>query len=442
MNSVALNGLGWDFYRTQIAAFLNAIGARCGQFAIAWWVLGKTGDPVAFSSFVAVATLADVLSRPLFGWLGDQYHRQRLLACCYGTSAAMTLILAMLSTLDVYQPLLIGLCLAVSGVSIGIRDPLQMSLTSSLVTPERLSDAVRLRSIVGSSSALMGPLAAGILLGPLGVLGTLWLNTLAGLAALVLVLWVRMPARAFTRDLQQAPYLVQWYQRTREGFSALYKVKPEWSLSVLAFIVNFSLYPLFAVLFPILINRYFPSDLWLIAVTEGAFAVGLLTGSLAWVARANRRWGRSHVVFAGFLLVGLTISGCGAFTHLFNLHPGWFASVTVPLLFIGGIGLVMVTVNTSTVRMLATPDNFRNRIGSATSFVSGMIIPFGTLFGGAFAGMFGVSYAMVILGVIIILATIPYMFSAELVRVLAMSDNQIKNVYKDFYPDAFPDGRW
>jgi DHA3 family macrolide efflux protein-like MFS transporter len=439
MNSSSLNGLGRDFYRIQIAALLNAIGTRCGQFAIAWWVLGKTGNPIAFSTFVAISTLADVLSRAVFGWLGDQYDRQRLLLCCYVTSAVMTLVLTTLSTLDIYQPLLIGLCLAVSGVSIGIREPLQMSLTPALVPPERLSDAVRLRSIVGSSSALMGPLAAGILLGPLGVLGTLWLNTLAGLAALALIVCVRAPVRSFSPGSGQASYFAHWYQRTREGFNALYLVKPEWNLSVLAFIVNFSLYPLFAVLFPVLINRYFPKDLWLIALTEGAFALGLLVGSLTWVARANQRWGRPYVVFAGFLLVGLAMFGSGIFTHFFHIHPWWFASVTVPLLFIGGIGLVMVTVNTSTVRMLATPDNYRNRIGSATSFVSGMVIPFGTLIGGAFAGMLGVSYAMAILGAIVILAAVPCMFNTALVRVLGMSDDQIKNIYKDIYPDAFPD---
>lgn len=106
-----------------------------------------------------------------------------------------------------------------------------------------------------------------------------------------------------------------------------------------------------------------------------AFAIGLLLGSLLLVKRANRRWGRAVVVFAGFLLLGASMSGCGLLTHFFELQPGWFACLTLPLLLIGGTGLVMVTVNTSTVRMLATPDHYRNRIGAATSFISGMVIP-------------------------------------------------------------------
>ncbi|MBC3258734.1 MFS transporter [Pseudomonas paralactis] len=439
MSNPSLGGLGRDFYLIQLAAFLNAVGTRCGQFAIAWWVLGKTADPVAFAGFVAVATLADVLARAVFGWLGDQYDRHRLLVGCYAISATMTLVLAGLGTLDFYLPWLIAGCLAISGVAIGIRDPIQMSLTPMLVATHRVSDAVRLRSIVGSSSALMGPLAAGILLGPLGVLGTLWLNSVAVLVALALIVLVRAPAAGPKPGARQLSYLATWYTRTREGFTALYRVKPEWNLSLLAFIVNFSLYPLFAVLFPVLINGYFPQDLWLIAVTEGAFAVGLLAGSLFLVRRANERWGRPGVVFGGFLLVGLAMVGCGLFSQFFHARPGWFAGVTVPLLFIAGIGLVMVTVNTSTVRMLATPDNYRNRIGSATSFVSGMVIPFGALVGGAFAETLGVGYAMATLGLLIVLAALPCMFSAVLVRVLGMGDEQIKNIYKDFYPDAFPD---
>ena len=440
MSIPSLGGLGRDFYLIQLAAFLNAVGTRCGQFAIAWWVLGKTADPVAFAGYVAVATLADVLARAVFGWLGDQYDRHRLLVGCYIISATITLILACLGTLDLYLPWVIGGCLAISGVTIGIRDPIQMSLTPTLVAAHRISDAVRLRSIVGSSSALMGPLAAGILLGPLGVLGTLWLNSLAVMVALALIVLVRAPAASHSPGTtRHMSYLATWYTRTREGFTALYRVKPEWNLSLLAFIVNFSLYPLFAVLFPVLINRYFSQDLWLIAVTEGAFALGLLAGSLLIVKRANERCGRPYVVFGGFLLVGLAMSGCGLFSQFFHVEPGWFAGVTVPLLFMAGIGLVMVTVNTSTVRMLATPDNYRNRIGSATSFVSGMVIPFGALVGGAFSETLGVGYAMAALGLLIILASLPCMFSGVLVRVLSMRDEQIKNIYKDFYPDAFPD---
>jgi MFS family permease len=439
MHKTSVSGLSRDFYQVQIAAFLNSVGTRCGHFAIAWWVLGKTGSPMAFSTFVAIGTLTDVLSRALCGWLGDQYERQRLLVWCYATSAMVTLVLATLSALDLYLPLLIGLCLGLSGISIGIRDPLQLSVAPALVPPERLGDALRLRSIVGSSSALMGPLAAGILLGPLGVMGTLYLNAFAGLVAWALIAKLRVPTSALGPRCRQVSYLMDWCQRTRQGFTALYRVKPEWRLSLLGFAVNFSLYPLFAVLFPVLINHYFSDDLWLIAVTEGAFALGLLVGSMALVARANHRWGRPRVVFAGFLSVGFAMVVCGACAQVFLDHPWKFASVTVPLLLMGGVGLVMVTVNTSTVRMLATPDNYRNRISSAASFVSGMVIPFGTVVGGLFTGIFGVSHAMVVLGAIIVLATVSSMFSTDLMQVLGMNDDQMRDVYRVIYPEAFPD---
>ncbi|POA55145.1 MULTISPECIES: hypothetical protein [unclassified Pseudomonas] len=75
-----VRGLVRSFYLLQLAALLNAVGARCGQLAIAWWILHKTGDALLFSASVAIATFADVLSRALCGWLGDEYDRQRLLA--------------------------------------------------------------------------------------------------------------------------------------------------------------------------------------------------------------------------------------------------------------------------------------------------------------------------------------------------------------------------
>lgn len=49
MTVSSFSGLGRSFYLLQLAALLNAVGARCGQLAIAWWVLDKTGDPLLFS---------------------------------------------------------------------------------------------------------------------------------------------------------------------------------------------------------------------------------------------------------------------------------------------------------------------------------------------------------------------------------------------------------
>lgn len=282
MTASSFSGLGRSFYLLQLAALLNAVGARCGQLAIAWWVLDKTGDPLLFSAFVAIATFADVLSRALCGWLGDEYDRQRLLVGCYAVSTAVTLVLAGLGTLDLYQPLAIGICLAISGISIGIREPVQMSLVPGLVAAERITDAVRLRSLVGASSALIGPLAAGILLGPLGVLGTLWLNAVAVILALILTALVRSPVSPRNADGPRPRDLATWYWRTRAGFTALYRIKPEWHLSLLAFIVNFALYPWFAVLLPVLINRHYPKAAWLLAVTEGPLPLGCCWAACYW----------------------------------------------------------------------------------------------------------------------------------------------------------------
>ncbi|MNP47796.1 hypothetical protein D3C76_1418710 [compost metagenome] len=149
--------------------------------------------------------------------------------------------------------------------------------------------------------------------------------------------------------------------------------------------------------------------------------------------------GRPKVVFSGFFLVGFSMCACGVATYFAHDKPFWFTAVTVPLLFAGGTGLVMITINTSTVRILATPDNYRNRVGSATSFISGMMIPFGALVGGAFSALLGVGSAIALLGLLIIIAAIPCMFSVVLVRVLAMNDEQIKDAYRRFYPEAFPD---
>ncbi|MEY2233073.1 MFS transporter [Streptomyces sp. BF23-19] len=432
------SGKGFEraFYIAQTASFTNSVGTRCGQLAIAWWILSASGSPALFAAFSALGTAAEVLSRGIFGWFGDRFPPERIIKLCYSIDFFTIGTLVVLHTAHIYQPYMLAVCLLVLGICNGIREPLQNTLIKNLVPEEQIVDAIRRRSGVKSSSSLVGPVVGGILLALFNIGGSLVVNFLAVTASVVSMWFVATRPTARAHSIPGA-FIRSWYNGTKSGFVALAKVKSEFHLSLIVFGVNLSLYPMFAVLIPSLVNQHFPRFPWLIGVLEGAFAVGLLVGSFGAVGRVTDFLGRRLAVFVGFALSGTAMIATGIIGTVASGNVAAVISSTPAFLVAGGIGLTMVTINTGTVRMLASPGEMRNRIGSSVAFLSGMAVPLGTLLGGFLAGAIGGEFAMTILGFNILAVSFVASKSKDLRNILGMPDAELPGAYQRIYPSAF-----
>ncbi|MGW4438079.1 MFS transporter [Streptomyces sp. NPDC004596] len=431
--------LGRAFYAVQSAALLNGVGTRCGQLAVAWWSLSETGSTATFAAFVAAGTGAEIAARGLLGWLGDTYRPDRLIAWCYLTSFLLVAVLASLYLGHRYHPAVLVVGLTGIGICNGIREPLQSTVVRALVPVAMVETAMRRRSTVMALSSVLGPIVASLLLGSCGTGATLVINTAAVFCSFVLMRLV--PATSDEpRPVQRPEHpLRTWFRSTRDGFRAAYRIRCEFQLALLALAVNLGLYPVFAVLVPALTHRAFPHDTWLIGVAEGAFGVGLFVGSTRLVSRLSRCSGtRFSSVMTGFALTGTSILGSGGAATAFTRRPTELAAALAVCFFVGGMGLIMITVNTSTVRVLATPAVMRNRITSTVAFISGLAIPIGNVLGGVLAQHLGEDGALATLGLIILGATCLSLFSRDLRHVLTLPDDSVQDAYSRLYPHAFP----
>ncbi|WP_186647890.1 MFS transporter [Fluviispira vulneris] len=432
-----LASLGRDFYLMQTSAILNGIGARCGQFAVAWWILDKTGSETTFAFFVSIGVLVEVIAKALFGWLGDSFSRQKIISYCYVLSSVASIVLTFLSLKGIYNPFIISACLVGLGLAIGIRVPLQSSITPLLVPAERLNDAIQVRSFVLSSSSFLGPIIAGILLGPLGYANLLILNTFAVILSLILVIMIKTQESSPDKLLQGQNFLLNWFYKTRAGYNAVFQIKSEFYLAIIALTINFSLFPFFFILLPSLIFTGYPKSTWLIAILEGSFSIGLIFGSLGIVNNINKIMGRFKSIFLGILLIALSIVSTGLSAKLFVQSEYGFAILVAPWLFAGGIGLSLLEINSSLVRSLATPDSYRNRVMSTVAFMSGLMMPFGTLIGGFFSKNIGINFSMISLGALIGICAFFVLLNKELLKVFSLKESEMPDAYLRLYPKAF-----
>ena len=111
--------------KIQFSFLLVVLGGRCNQLAVAWWALQETGSAVAFANMIACSIAAEVLARPLLGWLGDKYNKILILRLASLTSVLSALWMVFLSATQLFNPWSVGALMLVSSAVAGVRDPLQ-----------------------------------------------------------------------------------------------------------------------------------------------------------------------------------------------------------------------------------------------------------------------------------------------------------------------------
>ncbi|MFD5860615.1 hypothetical protein [Streptomyces chartreusis] len=114
---------------------------------------------------------------------------------------------------------------------------------------------------------------------------------------------------------------------------------------------------------PVLVAQRYPEQTWVLSIVESAFAVGLFVGSAVLVGLSDRLFGRRRTVLAGFAVLGAGFVGTGLLAMAVGFGDALvFTAASALLLALPGAGLCMITTNTGTVRLLATPSSHRNRM--------------------------------------------------------------------------------
>ncbi|MDY7546788.1 MFS transporter [Glaciimonas sp. CA11.2] len=422
----------WRLWRFQWSFFLLTVGARCNQLAIAWWALKETGSVSFFSIIIACTIGAEVLAKPLLGWTGDRYPKMKIVRVCNVLSMTGAAGLLILSFLDHFSAILVTMAMMVLGVAVGIRDPIQSSIIPQLASPGRASAAFNQKALLSSIAMLLGPAIAGLLVSTFGVVQALSIDLIIIVAALIMICKFNVDESATTRrtiaDVDKVPFITPWHVLISSGFKVVFKVKMEFYLALLAMMINLVLFPFFAVIVPFYVQETVHLPAWYIGLLDCSFGIGILLASRIMARLARQRLFRDHLIMAGFGLLGLNLLAVG-----FS-----FAPFVLPIFFIlGGMGLIFINVNTSMVRTLATPAEFRNRMAATVSFFSSLAIPIGSLIMGFAISNYGVEATSKITGMAILVLMFGVAIIPNIRLFMRMSEDELDEAYSRIYPAAF-----
>ena len=391
-------GLRHGEFRWLFSGLVAAnLGIWMQEFALGWLVVQlavRDGNPALAGFYLGLRSLAGAvpaLALGLFaGVYADRTDRRQLLIMTRVASAIVAVVLAILVITDHVNIVIVMLLSAAATAAFAFDMPGRHAILPSVVPARDLFSAVGLMRASMQAAHAIGPLIAGVLIVPIGIGGVLLAKAALVLASIGAMLPMRpRPAHAGARDLGVLASL-------REGVAHMRRDELiRWCVILQ---VAFALFAqAFMALLPAVAVETLRVGATELSWLVGAVGAGALAGAflIASVARVERR---GRLMLAAFLGIGAALVLLGVQREL--------AGAVIVLVALGVLQQVFLGSLTVTMQ-LAAPDRLRGRVMGIQSVVFMGCGPLGVLAIGSLGTFIGVSNAILIGGLaVVIVATI------------------------------------
>lgn len=340
-------------------------------------VLSLTDSGVALG-FLAAAQFGPVLLLgPWAGLVADRSDKRRLLLIVQSVAMLQSFALAALAFSGeppvgaIYAVALIG------GITMAFDNPARRSFVVEMVPQDDVTNAVSLNSALMTSSRVIGPALAGLLITTVGF-GWAFLGDGLSYVAVLAALWMMR-----TPELRPAPVTPRARGQVREGLRYARSVPDLWVPLLMMAVVGTLAFN-FQVVFPLYVRRDLGGDDRAFTLLFSVVSVGALIGALASAHRKSvtiKTVAWSSVVF-------------GAALAIMSVVPDMAFAYPVGVLV--GLGsIAFLTASTAIVQLRADP-SMRGRVLALQAMVFLGSTPIGGPIVGWISEHAGARYAVAI----------------------------------------------
>jgi MFS family permease len=362
---------------------ISLVGTWMQQVAQGWLVLQLTHDPL-WLGLVSLAQFGPVIIFGLFGGvIADQLPKRKTLIATQTTAMLLAFALFALTATHVVQVWHVMVLGAMLGISNAFDMPARQSFAVEMVGRDDVANAVGLNSALFNASRILGPAAAGLLIGATDISIAFLINGISFIAVIVSYLAMRdselRPMPAIVRPRTWAAVI----ENLAEGARYVRQTP-----LVLLSVAIVGLVATFGMNFQVLVPPLADSILHVGASGYGflmaASGVGSTIAAL-WVA-FTRRPSPSVIVFGAIAL--------GLGTIVLAVSTSFALSLLA--MSIAGAGGIAMAVTANTTIQLSVPDELRGRVMSVYTTVFAGSVPAGGLLMGAIASAWGVPLSLLI----------------------------------------------
>ncbi len=331
-----------DFRFLWLAGGADNSGRWMEAVVMALLMLDLGGSALQVALLFAFRWTPMLLFALVSGMAADRANRRLVMIVARGVSVAVTAILLVLVASNGARPEHLFVASLLLGWLYVLEFPSRRSFIYELVGSRELVGAMSLETITTTIGRLLGPLAAGVIVGQAGF--TTAFATLLGLYSLafvfVLLVRTRLPPRA------SGPFALM--ETARTGFRYAFR-NPVVRAVLMGTIIFNALAFSVESLFPVVATEHLEVGPELTGVLISAQSFGTLGAALAIGLVPNLRY-HGRVFCFGMAIQLVSLIG-------FALSP-WY-SVSFMLLLVSGLGAAGFSTMQSTIIMLSSPPEIR-----------------------------------------------------------------------------------
>lgn len=363
---------------------LSLIGTWMQQIAMSWLVYRLTGSATLLGVVGFATQIPTFLLAPIAGVLADRWNKHRLMLGAQALAMLQAVVLTVLvlgGMVQVWHIVVLSLFIGmVNAFDIPAR---QSFLIEMIERREDLGNAIALNSSMMNGTRLIGPSIAGVLIAVAGEGICFLLNAVSYLAVIAALLAMRVKPKAAPAGGASILH------ELREGISYAYHFSPIRSILMLIALVSLVGIP-YTVLLPVFAREILHGEahtygFLMAAAGTGAFASALLLAS------------RRSVLGLG-KVIPLAAAVFGVALSVFAFSRSLWLSLL--LLFTTGLGMMAQIASSNTILQTIVDDDKRGRVMSLFTMSFMGMTPFGSLLAGALADRIGVTYTLLIGGLI------------------------------------------
>jgi len=356
-----------------------------------WLVLRLSDSPfdlglVGFCNFVPILLFALVA-----GVAADHLPRRKALLWTQGAAMVLALVLALITWLDVVRVWHVAVLAFGVGLTGAFDIPIRQSLLQDLVGRDDLPNAIAINSLAFNGARLVGPALGGFVLAAFGEAPVFLLNGLSYLAVLIGI------ARMRTEPVPPNQRSGSWLAEIRQGV--------RWVLShpkarlFLGLVMITSVFGLpYSILLPVFARDILQVGSRGLGFMTGATGLGAMLGAL-YLAGGEATQRRGNLVAAAMAVLGAALIAFSASRQF------W---LSMALLVVIGAAMITQMASSNTLFQLLAPAGLRGRVISFFMLAFMGMAPLGSLLAGLLARWLGTPGAVLIGGVVCLVAALSF----------------------------------
>jgi MFS family permease len=372
---------------------VSLIGTWMQQTAMSWFVYQITNSKVLLGAVAAIGSAPMMLFSIWGGSLADLYPKRSIIVATQTAQMICAFLLAAGAWAGFATPLFIIVIAALNGVAMGFDMPARQAFTVEMTSREDLLNAISLNSSIVNGARVVGPSAAGLLIGAVGVATCFFLNGVTFIAVIAGLLMMRLP------PFKRPAHVVSAGEHAWNGI--VYSMKHQRVRTILLLFLAVGVFGWsYAVLMPAFARDVLGRGANGYGVLMSASGTGALIGALV-VATYGHLFTPRRLALSGVWLFSIAL-------FAFSLSRNFYLALA--FLLVAGFGMLLFFSTSNTVLQTIVPDEMRGRVMGVWSLVFGAMIPLGSLEAGAVAHWLGTPFALALGAIICALSGLVTLF--------------------------------